>query len=74
LRTSFEKAIFPLQHNKAKMFLFLPPSLLINIGEIKIINSDNIVFENDDVLYVPKKSHDTIRDAWIEYNKFTNLM
>ena len=73
LRSSFEKAIFPLQHDKAKSFLFLPPSLLINIGEVKIVNSDNVVFENDDVLFVPKKAYDTIRNAWINYNKFVNL-
>lgn len=65
LRTSFEKSINPLQNNKA--FLFLPPSLLINIGEIKIVNSDNIVFENDDVLYFPKKQYDTVRNAWLNY-------
>lgn len=65
LRTSFEKAINPLQNNKT--FLFLPPSLLINIGEIKIVNSDNIVFENDDVLYFPKKQYDTVREAWLNY-------
>jgi len=72
LRTSFEKAITPLQHHKSKSFLFLPPSLLINIGEIKIINGDNVVFENDDVLYIPKKAYDTVRNAWINYNRFVN--
>ena len=73
LRGSFEKAIAPLHINNAKSFLFLAPSLLINIGEIKILNSDNLVFENDDVLYFPKKSYDIIREAWINYNKFINL-
>ena len=73
LRTSFEKAISPLQYHKSKMFLFLAPSLLINVGEIKIINGDNIIFENDDVLYFPKKAYDTVREAWINYNKFINL-
>lgn len=73
LRSSFEKAISPLQHHKAKSFLFLPPSLLINVGEIKIVNNDNIVFENDDVLYIPKKSYDIVREAWINYNRFVNL-
>lgn len=67
LRGSFEKAIDPLQKHKA--FLFLPPSLLINIGEIKIINKDHIVFENDDVLYFPMKQYDTVREAWINYNR-----
>ena len=73
LRTSFEKAISPLQYHKSKMFLFLAPSLLINVGEIKIINGDNIIFENDDILYFPKKAYDIVREAWINYNKFINL-
>lgn len=72
LRTSFEKAISPLQHQKSKSFLFLPPSLLINIGEVKIVNSDNIIFENDDILYFPKKAYETIREAWVNYNRFVN--
>lgn len=67
LRTSFEKAIDPIQHHKA--FLFLAPSLLINLSEIKIINADHIIFENDDILYFPKKQYDTVRNAWINYNK-----
>jgi len=67
LRSSFEKAIDPLQ--KHKTFLFLPPSLLINIGEIKIVNKDNIIFENDDVLFFPMKQYDTVRNAWINYNR-----
>ena len=65
LRSSFEKAIDPL--NKHKSFIFLAPSLLINLGEIKIINKDNIVFENDDVLYFPMKQYDNLRNAWINY-------
>ena len=67
LRTSFEKAITPLQENKA--FLFLAPSLLINLGEIKIVNKDNIIFENDDVLFFPMKQYDTVHDRWINYNR-----
>ena len=66
LRTSFDKAIYPIQ--ESKQFLFLPPSLLINLNEIKILQSDKIIFENDDVVYVPKKAHDTIHDAWEKYN------
>lgn len=67
LRSSFEKAIDPL--HKHKSFIFLAPSLLINLGEIKIINKDNIVFENDDVLYFPMKQYDNLRNAWINYNR-----
>lgn len=67
LRSSFEKAIDPIQHHKS--FLFLPPSLLINLNEIKIINADHVIFENDDILYFPKKQYDVVRNAWINYNK-----
>ena len=67
LRSSFEKAIDPLHKNKS--FLFLAPSLLINLGEIKIINKDNIIFENDDVLFFPMKQYDNVRNAWINYNR-----
>lgn len=72
LRSSFEKAISPLQFHKSKSFLFLPPSLLINVGEVKIVNGDHVIFENDDVLYFPKKAHDTVRTAWTNYNRFIN--
>lgn len=72
LRSSFEKAISPLQFHKSKSFLFLPPSLLINIGEVKIVDGDHVIFENDDILYFPKKAHDTIREAWTNYSRFIN--
>ena len=67
LRTSFEKTIGPLQHNPN--FLFLPPSLLINLNEVKIIDNDNITFENDEVIYFPKKSRDLIYEKWKTYNR-----
>lgn len=67
LRTSFKNAISPLDTHKA--FLFLAPSLLINVGEIKILNSDNIVFESGDILFFPKKQYDTVREAWIKYSR-----
>lgn len=67
LRTSFEKAINPLQNHPS--FFFLSPSTLINLGCIKILNNDNIIFDNDKVLYFPKKAYTSIRKAWINYNK-----
>jgi hypothetical protein len=51
------------------MFLFLAPSLLINLSEIKIVNSDHIIFENDDIVYFPKKAYDLVREAWLNYNR-----
>jgi hypothetical protein len=67
LRSSVEKAIDPLHKHKA--FLFIAPSLLINIGEIKEVNKDNIKFENDDVLFFPMKHYETVRNTWINYNR-----
>lgn len=67
LRVSFEKAIDPLQEHPS--FLFLAPSLLINLNEIKIVDTDHIVFENDEILYFPKKAHDEIVEKWKTYNK-----
>ena len=44
-----------------------------NLGnKIKIVNKDNIVFENDDVLYFPKKQYQVVHDAWKNYNRFVN--
>lgn len=70
LRSSFEKAINPLQLNK--LFIFIAPSLLINVSTIKILDKDHIIFENDDILYYPVKHHEEIRTAWRTYNKVTN--
>ena len=67
LRSSFEKAISPLDQHKS--FIFLPPSLLINLSEIKSLHKDHLIFENDDTLFFPMKSHDTIREAWATYNR-----
>ena len=63
LRGSFEKAITPLQNHP--MLLFLHPSLLININNIRELRNDHIVFENDDIVYFPKKAYDTIRERWL---------
>lgn len=70
LRSSFEKAIDPLHTHKP--LLFLPPSTLINIGEIKALHNDHIIFENDDILYFPKKQYDTVHKAWINYSRIVN--
>ena len=67
LRSSFEKAIHPLEEHKS--FIFLAPSLLINLNEIQIINKDHLIFDNADILYFPMKQYDVLRNAWINYNK-----
>lgn len=54
------------------MFLFLPPSLLINLSEIKEINGDHVIFENNEILYFPKKSYEIVRTSWLHYNQIDN--
>ena len=48
-------------------------SLLINVGEIKILDTDKVIFENNDILYISKKQHDLIDSAWKSYNRFINI-
>ena len=67
LRGAFEKEIGPLQYHPS--CLFLPPSLLINLNQIKEVYHDHVVFENNAVTYFPKKAYDKVRNAWVNYNK-----
>lgn len=67
LRSSFEKAIAPLHQHET--FVFIAPSLLINLEGIKMVNKDNIVFENDKVLFFPQKHYETLRARWLSYNR-----
>lgn len=66
LRGSFEKAITPL--NTHPEFVFLAPSLLINLTQIKILDKDCLIFDNDDVLYFPRKQYDYLRSRWLNYH------
>lgn len=67
LRGAFEKAIYPLQ--KHPKLVFLPPSLLVNMTNIKILNKEYVTFENDDILYFSRKSYDLIKQKWEKYNE-----
>lgn len=62
LRGSFQKAITPLDTHE--QFIFLPPSLLINVCQIKTLDLDHLYFENDEVLYFPRKAHDIVEQKW----------
>lgn len=62
LRTSFKNTINPLQYNPA--LVFIPPSLLINILNIKTLGKDYIIFENEEIVYFPRKSRDIIARRW----------
>lgn len=66
LRASFIKAIRPL--NEHPNFLFAPPSLLINIMNVKDLYKNRIVFDNEDVVYISKNAYELISKKWHEYN------
>jgi hypothetical protein len=65
LRTSYEKAINPL--DKHECLLFLAPSLLINLSQIDELHDDHVVFEDKDVCYFPKKAKDIVKERWHKY-------
>ena len=60
LRNSFEKSICQYLHNDNLMFI--KPSLLINLQNIKALNKDYITFTNNEVLYYPRKYYLEIRE------------
>lgn len=66
LRTSFEKAIAAVLDRP--IFLFVAPSLLINLAQIHILNRESITFENGEKLYFPKSAYKTIKERWTNYN------
>lgn len=70
LRGSFEKSITPLQHQRT--LLFIPPSLLINIENIEILNTDHLYFVGGEKLYFPRKHHDAIEKYWHDLYQFAN--
>jgi hypothetical protein len=63
LRNSFEKSIRQYLHNDNLMFI--KPSLLINLANIKSLNREYITFRNGEVLYYPKKYYEFIRERWV---------
>lgn len=71
MTTSFQKAITPL--DKHSKLLFLAPSLLINIVNIEVIDTNNIIFSNGEQLYVSSPQRKIIQERWEEYFQFDNL-
>ena len=64
IRSSFAESVRPLDKNDS--FIFLEPSLLINLKNIKVLGKDNIVFESGEKMYFPKTKHDRIEAKWKE--------
>ena len=59
LRNSFEKSIR--QYN----LMFIKPSLLINLANIKSMNREYITFRSGEILYYPKKYYEAIHERWV---------
>lgn len=64
IRGSFAESVHPLDKNDS--FIFLEPSLLINLKNIKVLGKDNIIFESGEKMYFPKTKHDRIEAKWKE--------
>lgn len=63
LRGSFEKALGAIKENED--FIFLKPSLVINLTEIDLLNQDHLTFKNGQTIYFPKAKYQQIKDAWV---------
>lgn len=59
LQSSFEKAIGHLKNHPD--FLFYPPSLLINLKQITVLNKNYIKFDTGEKLYFPQRAYETIK-------------
>lgn len=65
LKKSFEKMIGPLKDNPD--FVFVAPSLLINLNYISSMNSNYLTFTTGEVLYFPKSAYKLICERWKQY-------
>lgn len=66
LKKSFEKMIGPLKDNPD--FVFVAPSLLINLNYISSMNSNYLTFTTGEVLYFPKSAYKLICERWKQYS------
>lgn len=67
LRTSFEKSV----SNKVKTdsnFIYLKPSLIFNLNEIKEINKYRIIFNDGEIFSFSKCKYDELLETWLNFN------
>ena len=62
LRSSFGKSTLHLQNREN--ILFLPPSLIVNLKEIKAINRYSIIFNDNEIYYIPKCKYKMLYTIW----------
>lgn len=65
LKKSFEKMIGTLKDNPD--FVFVAPSLLINLNYISSMNSNYLTFTTGETLYFPKSAYKLIHERWKQY-------
>lgn len=71
LRGSFEKAVNPLHLHES--LIFIAPSLLINLENIEVLNTDHLYFTGENQkLYFPKRHYNAIEARWHKHNNFSN--
>lgn len=66
LKKSFEKMIGTLKDNPD--FVFVAPSLLINLNYISSMNSNYLTFITGETLYFPKSAYKLIHERWKQYS------
>lgn len=70
LTTTFYRAITPL--DQFESLVFIRPSLLVNVSNIAEICTNKIIFEDGDILYLPRAKRQIIHEEWIKYHNFIN--
>lgn len=67
LRHSFAKEVEPmLKHIE---LYFMPPSLIVNLENIKELYPDHMIFKNGATAYYPKTQYEKLRAAWFEFHE-----
>lgn len=67
LRTSFEKSV----NDKIKTdsnFIYLKPSLIFNLNEIKEIDKYRVIFNDGEVFSFPKCKYDELLETWLDFD------
>ena len=62
LRQSFVKEAEPMLRHPE--LYFMPPSLIVNLENIKQLYDDHITFKNGNVIYYPRTAYEKLKTAW----------
>lgn len=70
LRSSFKAAITPLEEHP--MFLYIEPSSLMNVANVREIKKDYVVFNDDNTMLYPDKYREEIKRRCRVFNNTIN--